>query len=92
MLETINILYLLRPRRYKMSELIDWFHRVRIRNPEEYGYRRIDLKYTPLFKLKVTLNEMIALAQPLGFLQWEHLERVCMGRIPCEIKQFYQCV
>ncbi|XP_012536246.1 NADH dehydrogenase [ubiquinone] 1 alpha subcomplex subunit 9, mitochondrial [Monomorium pharaonis] len=63
------------PNRYKLSELLDWFHRIRIRDPVEDGYMRINLKYAPLFKLKVTLNEFISTAYPLGNLQWEHLER-----------------
>ncbi|XP_011164362.1 NADH dehydrogenase [ubiquinone] 1 alpha subcomplex subunit 9, mitochondrial [Solenopsis invicta] len=63
------------PNRYKLSELIDWFHRIRIRDPVEDGYRRFDLKYAPLFKLKVSLNELISTAHPLGYLSWEHLER-----------------
>lgn len=70
------MLYLRRPKRYKLSELLDWFHRLRIRNLDEYGYMRIDLKYAPLFKIKVSLNEFISPAYPLGSLQWERLERV----------------
>ncbi|XP_018393028.1 PREDICTED: NADH dehydrogenase [ubiquinone] 1 alpha subcomplex subunit 9, mitochondrial-like [Cyphomyrmex costatus] len=63
------------PKRYKLSELLDWFHRIRIRDPVEDGYRRINLKYAPLFQLKVILNEYISPAYPLGHLQWEYLER-----------------
>lgn len=59
-----------------MSELIDWFHRICIRDPVEEGYKRIDLKYAPFFKMQVTLNELISPAHPLSFLQWEMLERV----------------
>ncbi|XP_012224752.1 NADH dehydrogenase [ubiquinone] 1 alpha subcomplex subunit 9, mitochondrial [Linepithema humile] len=63
------------PKRYKLSDLLDWFHKIRIRNPIGYGYMRLDLKYAPLFKLKVSLNEFLSTAYPLGNLQWEHLER-----------------
>lgn len=63
------------PKRYQFSELLDWFHRIRMRNPKDYGYRRIDLKYAPFFKIKVTLNEIVSLAYPLGNLQWELLEK-----------------
>lgn len=70
-----------RPKRYKFSELLDWFHRIRMHNPADYGYRRIDLKYAPLFKLKLTLNELFSTAYPLGFVQWELLERVCFSYI-----------
>lgn len=72
-----NVIYLYRPKRYKLSELLDWFHRIRIRDPVDYGYMRLDLKYAPLFKLKVSLNEFLSFAYPLDYLQWEHLERVC---------------
>jgi len=84
MLLLTYVLYMLclyRPKRYKLSDLLDWFHRIRIHDPVEYGYKRIDLKYAPLFKLKVSLNEFISLAYPLGNLQWERLERVCFNFI-----------
>lgn len=68
--------YLCRPNRYKLSELLDWFHRIRIRDPIDYGYKRMNLKYAPLFKIKVTMNELFSPAYPLGGLQWENLERV----------------
>ncbi|KAL0123306.1 hypothetical protein PUN28_005683 [Cardiocondyla obscurior] len=63
------------PKRYKLSELIDWFVRLRIRDAEQFGLKRINLKYAPLFKIKVTLNETFSLAYPIGGLQWEYLER-----------------
>ncbi|TGZ54110.1 NADH dehydrogenase [ubiquinone] 1 alpha subcomplex subunit 9, mitochondrial [Temnothorax longispinosus] len=63
------------PKRYKLSELLDWFHRIRIRDPVEYGYKRMDLKYAPLFKIKVTLNELLTPAYPLQGVHWESLER-----------------
>ncbi|EFN68349.1 NADH dehydrogenase [ubiquinone] 1 alpha subcomplex subunit 9, mitochondrial [Camponotus floridanus] len=69
------------PKRYKFSELLDWFHRIRMHNPADYGYRRIDLKYAPLFKLKLTLNELFSTAYPLGFVQWELLEREAISDI-----------
>ena len=40
------------------------------------GLGRVDIKYTPLFKLKVSLFEMISPAWPLGWLYWEGLEKV----------------
>ncbi|XP_011647133.1 NADH dehydrogenase [ubiquinone] 1 alpha subcomplex subunit 9, mitochondrial [Pogonomyrmex barbatus] len=63
------------PNRYKLSELIDWFHRIRIYNAEIRGYGRMDLKYAPLFKLQLTLNELLTPANPVGYVQWEYLER-----------------
>lgn len=76
-MQNIVILYLYRPKRYKLSELLDWFHRIRMHNPADYNYSRIDLKYAPFFQLQVTINELIALAHPIGYIQWERLERVC---------------
>lgn len=50
-------------------------------NPADYGYQRIDLKYAPFFKLKITLNEFLSPAYPLGYVQWDLLERVCFNLI-----------
>ncbi|EFN75665.1 NADH dehydrogenase [ubiquinone] 1 alpha subcomplex subunit 9, mitochondrial [Harpegnathos saltator] len=63
------------PKRYKLSDLLDWFHKICIVNPIEYGYKRTHLKYSPLFQLKVYVNEFITFAYPFGYLQWEYLER-----------------
>lgn len=48
-------------------------------DPDDYDYKRVDLKYTPLFKIKVSLTEFLRTAYPFGNLQWEHLERVCFN-------------
>ncbi|EZA54234.1 NADH dehydrogenase [ubiquinone] 1 alpha subcomplex subunit 9, mitochondrial [Ooceraea biroi] len=70
------------PNRYKLSVLVDWFHNVRMHNnPEEYNYRRLDLKYTPFFKLKVALIEAISPAYPIGYLHWELLEREAISDV-----------
>lgn len=42
----------------------------------EYGYKRIDLDYAPLFKFKVSFMEAISPAYPLCYLHWEGLEKV----------------
>ncbi|KAG5343365.1 NDUA9 dehydrogenase, partial [Acromyrmex heyeri] len=69
------------PKRYKLSELLDWFHRIRIRDPVQDGYKRMHLKYAPLFQLKVTLNEYLSPAYPLGNLQWERFEREAISDV-----------
>jgi len=43
---------------------------------KEYNYRRINLKYAPLFKLQVSLSEILSPSNPMGYLQWDLLERV----------------
>ncbi|KYQ59482.1 NADH dehydrogenase [ubiquinone] 1 alpha subcomplex subunit 9, mitochondrial [Trachymyrmex zeteki] len=69
------------PKRYKLSELLDWFHRIQIRDPVQEGYKRVHLKYSPSFYLKVTLNEYISPAYPLGYLQWERIEREAISDV-----------
>ncbi|XP_058789495.1 NADH dehydrogenase [ubiquinone] 1 alpha subcomplex subunit 9, mitochondrial [Phymastichus coffea] len=61
--------------RYKLSDLLDWFHEMLRRESVEYGYRRLNIKYTPLFNLKVSLTEMLSTAYPIGYLHWEGLEK-----------------
>ncbi|KAJ8675842.1 hypothetical protein QAD02_011628 [Eretmocerus hayati] len=63
------------PHRYKLSDLCDWFHEILRRDYLDYGYRRLDLKWTPLFQLKVTATEFLSPAYPLGYLHWEGLEK-----------------
>ncbi|KAF7990650.1 hypothetical protein HCN44_000455 [Aphidius gifuensis] len=63
------------PKRYKLGDLVDWINKFIRRNAEEYGYRRMDLDYTPLFKLKVSFTESISPGYPFGNLHWEGLEK-----------------
>lgn len=65
-----------RPKRYKLADLVDWFMRILRREADEAGYRRLDIDYCPLFKLKVTLTEKLSPAYPVGYLHWQALERV----------------
>jgi hypothetical protein len=43
-----------RPKRYQLGELVDYFFRV-MRKDKEWGYYRYDLRYAPLFWLKVSI-------------------------------------
>jgi len=70
-----NIISIFRPKRYLLSELVDWFFRV-MRKDEEWGYIRYDMRFDPLFKLKVTLNEKVCPAWPIAAMTWEKLEKV----------------
>lgn len=65
-----------RPRRYKLADLVDWFMRILRREADIAMYRRMDIDYCPLFKLKVEITERLSPAYPLGYLSWQYLERV----------------
>ncbi|XP_073980612.1 NADH dehydrogenase [ubiquinone] 1 alpha subcomplex subunit 9, mitochondrial-like isoform X2 [Rhodnius prolixus] len=62
------------PRRYLLSELVDWFHRL-ILKADDWGFMRYDLRYDPLFKMRITLLPKLTTGAPLGNLHWERVER-----------------
>ncbi|KAK0162518.1 hypothetical protein PV327_006291 [Microctonus hyperodae] len=62
------------PERYKLGDLVDWIHRLIRRNADDYGYRRLHLKYSPLFQMRVSLLEAVATAYPIAFSHWLGLE------------------
>ncbi|KAJ8952630.1 hypothetical protein NQ314_007489 [Rhamnusium bicolor] len=62
------------PKRYLLSELVDYFYRV-MKKDEEWGYRRNDMSWDPLFQLKVTLTEKLSINFPIANLHWERIER-----------------
>ncbi|EAT38719.1 AAEL009414-PA [Aedes aegypti] len=63
------------PRRYKLSELVDWFHREMRKDADWWGYWRYDLRFDPTFMLKVKLTEFISPSFPVGDLHTERVER-----------------
>lgn len=63
------------PRRYKLSELVDWFHRVMRKDETVWGYKRYDLRWDPTFKLKVAFTEAICPSFKVGELHHERVER-----------------
>lgn len=65
------------PRRYQLSELVDWFHRV-TRKQSEWGYLRYDLKWDPSLLLRARLNELFCPSWPIGTFVPDKLERECM--------------
>lgn len=65
------------PKRYLLSELVDWFYRV-MRKDKEWGYYRYDMKYDPIFKMKITLTQKLCPSWPIGHLHWERVERECI--------------
>lgn len=62
------------PKRYYLSELVDWFYRLQ-RKDKEWGYWRYDMRFDPFFQLKVSLTEKARVGFPIGNLHWERVER-----------------
>lgn len=67
--------FVVSPKRYQLSELVDWFHRVMRKDEKVWGYLRYDLRWDPTFMLKVKLTEMICPGNPVGELHSERVER-----------------
>lgn len=63
------------PRRYLLSELVDWFHREMRKDEKLWQYRRYDLRYDPTFMWKVALTELVSPGFPVGNLHAERVER-----------------
>ena len=55
---------------------MDWFHEILRRESTEFGYRRLDLDWSPFFKAKVSITEAVSPAYPIGWLHWEGIEKV----------------
>jgi len=62
------------PRRYLLSDLVDWFYLL-MRKDEEWGYHRFDMRFAPLFLLKVWLTDKITTSHYIADLHKERLER-----------------
>lgn len=76
------------PRRYLLSELVDWFHRL-ILKADDWGFMRYDLRYDPLFKMRITLLPKLTTGAPLGNLHWERVERVSIEIKLLDSNRFY---
>uniref|UniRef100_A0A8J2WPD0 NADH dehydrogenase [ubiquinone] 1 alpha subcomplex subunit 9, mitochondrial n=1 Tax=Daphnia galeata TaxID=27404 RepID=A0A8J2WPD0_9CRUS len=61
------------PKRYQLGELVDYFFRV-MRKDKEWGYYRYDMRYDPLFSLKVFLTTQLP-GWPIANLGWDKIER-----------------
>nr|CAH7724159.1 unnamed protein product [Callosobruchus chinensis] len=61
-------------KRYLLSELVDYFYRV-MRKDDEWGYKRYDMRWDPIFQAKVSITEFISINFPLANLHWEKIER-----------------
>lgn len=62
------------PRRYKLSDIVDWMH-LRWRKDEEWGYKRLEMRHDYLFFLRVWLNHQITFSHYIGDLHKERIER-----------------
>lgn len=63
------------PRRYLLSELVDWFHREMRKDEKHWKYQRYDLRWDPTFLIKARLAEAVSPSWPMGNLHLERIER-----------------
>lgn len=63
------------PHRYMLSDLVDWINNLIRRKATDYGYKRTNIRNTPLFRWKVSFIEAMSPAYPLGLMHWEGLEK-----------------
>ncbi|KAL1500964.1 hypothetical protein ABEB36_006374 [Hypothenemus hampei] len=63
------------PKRYLLSELVDYIYRVTQRDNEDWGYKRYDMRWDPFFQMRVTFNDMVTISWPIGNLHWEKIEK-----------------
>lgn len=66
------------PRRYKLISLVNWFYEIASRGQPDY-YTIIDMKYNPLFRFKIELNEFIQRFYRTQPMNWETLEIVSLS-------------
>jgi len=62
------------PKRYKLGELVDWMFRV-MRRDDDWGYRRTNLRYSPLMRLRITATQKFCTSWPVASLGWDKVER-----------------
>jgi len=62
------------PKRYQLSELVDYIFRV-VRRTPDLGYRRTNMMWSPTFLLRVHLIDKYSWTWPVGYLGWDKLER-----------------
>ncbi|XP_018324532.1 NADH dehydrogenase [ubiquinone] 1 alpha subcomplex subunit 9, mitochondrial [Agrilus planipennis] len=65
------------PKRYKLSSIVDWIYQL-TKKDESWGYWRYDMRYDPLFKLKVSLTNALSPSYPVANVHWERIERECV--------------
>jgi len=65
---------ILGPKRYQLGELVDWMFRV-MRRDAAWGYKRTDMRWSPFFRLRVTMMDNLVPSWPVAFLGWDKIER-----------------
>ncbi|KAJ8867340.1 hypothetical protein PR048_031141, partial [Dryococelus australis] len=61
------------PKKYLLSELVDWFFRV-MRKDASWGYWRYDMRFDLMFLARVKALEMLSPNTPVGLMHFEGLE------------------
>lgn len=68
------------PHKYLQSEIVDWMHEITQRDPRDWGYKRTDLRLSPLVFAKTFAVEKLPIGnQWLGTHTVERLERLCLS-------------
>ncbi|KAI4463719.1 nadh-ubiquinone oxidoreductase 39 kda subunit-related [Holotrichia oblita] len=63
------------PKRFYLSELIDYMYKVMRKADSTRGYFRYDMRWDLSFQLKVTLTNLISPSFPIANLHWDRVER-----------------
>ncbi|KAG8243507.1 NADH dehydrogenase [ubiquinone] 1 alpha subcomplex subunit 9, mitochondrial [Homalodisca vitripennis] len=66
------------PKRYLLSDLVDYFHSVMRKDKKNWGYWRYDMRFDPFFKMRVMATEMMP-GTPIASLGFDKLERECIS-------------
>ncbi|KAL1460084.1 hypothetical protein WDU94_012023 [Cyamophila willieti] len=62
------------PKRYYLSDLLDWFHVIMKKTHEAHGYTRYDLRYDPVMPIKLIITSLFP-GTPMGDISPERVER-----------------
>lgn len=62
------------PKRYYLSDLVDWFHVIMKKTEPQYGYYRYDLRYDPFIPAKLIINQFFP-GYPMAHISPERIER-----------------
>lgn len=68
------------PKRYVLSEMLDWFHQIMKKTDPDWGYYRYDLRYDPILRVKLIITGLFP-GYPMAHLTWERVERECHNDI-----------
>ncbi|XP_054261131.1 NADH dehydrogenase [ubiquinone] 1 alpha subcomplex subunit 9, mitochondrial [Macrosteles quadrilineatus] len=66
------------PKRYKLSDLVDYFHTVMRKTWKSWEYWRYDMRFDPIFQMKVQFTTLIP-GTPIANMGWDQIERECVS-------------